>query len=332
MDCAPGSNDPDLRSRYFDGHTAKPPFSALARTRASRRFVGQSAPRGAPHQSPPGVTWATQGRSKIDHRQWSLSTTVRRNEKWRERWLADLNGWCKVVRDAPARGAGSVNTEGSMARRHVEALESLNRALLGRRNELKELLAGLAVGDFDKRYRIGVIVLDIMNTKAVYGDRAVERVALSLGQGKRTLYDCGSVAEKWSKSQMDIMRGDLNCHGIPLKWSHYVVLTPIEDVHERETWRKRALEGGWLTKELREEIPKRRKNGKATTHHADAKDTTEAAVLAAQKNVERLRSGLACVGPLLDRLDRDPERKRELKEGLVRLAESSFRISSAQAG
>ena len=155
------------------------------------------------------------------------------------------------------------------------------------------------------RYRIGAKVLLVKNNEARYGSRAVESLAVLLGYEKSTLHDYVNVAETWERADFIALSKRKNEKGLPLRFSHFVVLARVSDGRRRNGFITRALEESLTVRQL-EDLVRRELGGDDAEAPAETADKDEAKV---QRVVARWEAAT-------DELDRDTR-------ALVQLAEQN---------
>jgi hypothetical protein len=206
------------------------------------------------------------------------------------------------------RSAARGEHEGIMGRM------GMNRALREQCILVQRLLAEAATDEIDTRYKVGVIIRSIMEAKeGKYGEHAIECLAAALGHNPATLYRFAAVARMWSESEMTVLSRRPNAHGEPLSWSHWMELARAKATWRQ--WLEVALLESWSVRRLAREIDAELADkGSAKT---PAEDTTRAALVEAVKHGERTSSEMQSFAALLDRLEHERRRPREIAELLV---------------
>ncbi len=197
--------------------------------------------------------------------------------------------------------------------RDATAMTTMNSRLRRHFRAIQRLLVTAAVDEIRTRYKIGGIVRSIQNEEAIYGARAVERLAIALGRDQATLYRYAAVAKMWPEQEMLALCRRRNCYGEPLSWSHWLELASLEDWRP---WLERALAEGWSVRRLKEELEAETSGAQATF---DEDETTRAALLETIRDAERWNSRVThSLAPVLDRLARSPERSPQIEKLFAR--------------
>jgi signal transduction histidine kinase len=122
------------------------------------------------------------------------------------------------------------------------------------RERFREIGTLLEVGtaeDARVRYRVGVIVRDIMAKPDKYGRRAVHQIASALGRDDGTMYDHARIARTWSPGEFEAVLARLSIRSLPLSYSHFAALSTLPSRALRDAWIERALSEGLGARELR---------------------------------------------------------------------------------
>ena len=131
-----------------------------------------------------------------------------------------------------------------------------NKAMLEKINVIRDRLATVEKNDTVARYEVAVDIHDIRNA-GKYGTGAMQKLAEVVGRSESWLNDYARVAEIWPEAEkFAALAAKKNKHGIPLTWSHYIVLTREPDDERREGLMERALTEGWKVDELEAECKK----------------------------------------------------------------------------
>ena len=104
--------------------------------------------------------------------------------------------------------------------------------------------------DVQARYRVGIIIAGIKAGERKYGVRAVEKLADALGRSAASLYRHATVAERWSRAEVNALLRRRNSRGQPLSWSHWVFLASVASTKERARLLDEALTKSLSAREL----------------------------------------------------------------------------------
>ena len=115
---------------------------------------------------------------------------------------------------------------------------------------IRDLFARATKDDARCRHEVGAIVSEIKQDSDKYGAQAVEQLARALGTNIHTLYRCASVAECWSRAQLEALHARVNVHGQPLSWSHLVLISGVTSPKRRSELIDRALHDSLSVREL----------------------------------------------------------------------------------
>jgi hypothetical protein len=119
---------------------------------------------------------------------------------------------------------------------------------------VRSLVSQVERDEIKTRYRVGLLLREVVASVEIYGERAVERLAERLEVGADTLYRCITVAETWSESELHALASRTNCFGERFTWSHLATLAKIPGDGMRGRWTDRCLEAGWTTQELAQHL------------------------------------------------------------------------------
>lgn len=106
---------------------------------------------------------------------------------------------------------------------------------------IRDLLAHAGRAEVSARHQVGAIIVDVKRSRHKYGTQAVQRLAKALGSDEQTLYRCASVAQCWSRTQIEALLARTTEYGQPLTWSHFVVLATVPSAKHRADLFDRAL-------------------------------------------------------------------------------------------
>lgn len=115
---------------------------------------------------------------------------------------------------------------------------------------IREALATATRDEVRGRHRAGELIAQVKRVPNKYGSRAIERIAAALGTNIHTLYRCASVAQCWSRRELEDLLARTTVHGEPLSWSHLVVLAGVVSPRRRAELVDRALRDGLAVRDL----------------------------------------------------------------------------------
>lgn len=210
-----------------------------------------------------------------------------------------------------------------------------------RYREIGALLERGTAEDARVRYRVGIIVREIMATPDKYGRRAVHQVASALGRDDGTMYDHARIARTWSPGEFEAILARQSIRALPLSYSHFAVLSTLPSRALRDAWIERSLAEGLGARELRRLLASK-KAGKPTRGAAGSTTrlkevmhlTTRLLRLGSELRLEPLREPMSPTLRAL--LERTLERQRQLadlsKSNALRLERMLEEGTSALAG
>jgi len=103
--------------------------------------------------------------------------------------------------------------------------------------------------------RIGRLVHNWKNDRAVYGASAVEQVAKISGWSVGVLYKAENLYDRISEQEFDawlVARSATN--GAPLSWTHAAILVTVEDPRQRQDLFERVMRQGLTVAQLEEQV------------------------------------------------------------------------------
>jgi hypothetical protein len=110
--------------------------------------------------------------------------------------------------------------------------------------EVQELISRSDARDAIDRHAIGCIIRDVRDAEHTYGEGAVAKIAHAVGRDADTLYEYANVAETWSHAEIKRLMARKTALGVPLSFSHLVVLSRVRNRPDLLTiMTERALEG-----------------------------------------------------------------------------------------
>jgi hypothetical protein len=119
--------------------------------------------------------------------------------------------------------------------------EGMNGPLREAYDSIRELLAHAGRVEVRTRHEIGAIIAEVKRSRHKYGARAVPQLSDALGTDEQTLYRCATIAETWTRAQMDALLERTTPQGQPLTWSHFVLLTGVASPARRDELLDRSL-------------------------------------------------------------------------------------------
>lgn len=130
------------------------------------------------------------------------------------------------------RHAGAkVATKGA---RPVRSKREMDGSLNAVAERIKKLLVKNDSSNALGKYAIATEVKAVMDERAKYGSRAVEKLARKLGLKGKLLYRWAEVATTWPDlAAFNALVQRRNKYGIPLTWSHLEVLTEVANPTRR---------------------------------------------------------------------------------------------------
>jgi hypothetical protein len=178
---------------------------------------------------------------------------------------------------------------------------SMNAALRGRCEMIRELLARADLDEIETRYKIGAIVARVRDEKGTYGERAVENLAAELKKSAATLYRYASVADLVPWRELRSIAKMPDCNADTLSWKHCEQLARAGSGWK--PWHARVLAEGWSARRLETEIDACRN----LATDASVEDTTEKALRSAIDGILRFGGEVASsFEALVDRIERAP--------------------------
>jgi hypothetical protein len=236
----------------------------------------------------------------------------------RDENAADDRGKVRAARERPntlERAVRAIKKRGK--------LWALYERLLGARRKLTD-------DELGARYEYGTIVHEAMSDQRVYGSDAVNLLARVIGMSPSSLYCDARVVTVFPPDRFADLRRRHNYFGVPLTYSHLVVLAGVKPSTRREQLLARSYAEGWTVKELKAEVSSAPKSV-ATSDPAKTIDGVVQLGALARKAREDLAdaySALASEGENQDRLERLSQSEEEFRT--LADAISSLRASAAR--
>ena len=113
------------------------------------------------------------------------------------------------------------------------AAGKMNNALLKQANTIRNHLAEVEKGDVLGRYKVALGIHEVRDT-AKFGSGAMAKVAKFLGRKLTFVNDYATLAETWPDPEVFTKLAEKkNAKGIPLTWSHFLVLMRERDEDKR---------------------------------------------------------------------------------------------------
>jgi hypothetical protein len=107
------------------------------------------------------------------------------------------------------------------------------------------------------RYRIGAVVLGIMDDPTKYGTSGVKSLASAVRKNEDTLYMYASVARCWNADEFGALSARVGRHGEPLTFAHFIALAQVPSTERRSALLECALADGLAVRELRRIVAQR---------------------------------------------------------------------------
>ncbi|HZU84110.1 MAG TPA: hypothetical protein VE987_14375, partial [Polyangiaceae bacterium] len=148
------------------------------------------------------------------------------------------------------------------------AAQTMNDELRAKTVEIGKLLIESATESSRARYRVGALILDVEADAKKYGRAAVRRVALAVGRDVNTLYEYASVARTWDRKEFFALAARKNSGGVPLSFTHLVLLARIGQKRTRDALLEHAFRDSLTVRELSALVLSKLEGGAA----ADADD------------------------------------------------------------
>jgi DNA-binding transcriptional regulator YdaS (Cro superfamily) len=193
--------------------------------------------------------------------------------------------------------------------RQIKRSPALHTKYLALRTALAEATTDELVG----RYAVGQIAGEIREGGARYGSGALRLVARVLGVSQSSLYDATSVVAAFPPTQLPGLRERKNAFGVPLSFSHLVLLARVKPSARRAALLERAYTDGLTERQLRVELL-----GKPAERAVDPAVAVRRAVRLAQSLGRQAAALAAAVGALKG--SGGDESLREFREAHAALA------------
>lgn len=122
--------------------------------------------------------------------------------------------------------------------------------------EIREALCTAETRDTTQRYRVGVLVHDLMSQSDRYGTGAVETVAETVGCTAANLYGYASVVRCWASQAKfeEVAKACTAKRKMRLTFTHFTILAAVEADDTREALRQACLENDYSVRELKAEV------------------------------------------------------------------------------
>jgi hypothetical protein len=191
---------------------------------------------------------------------------------------------------------------------HTDSQTSTNdqptNALKEKTKTIGELLFKAGTRDTKLRYHIGTQVLDAMTDDDKYGKSAVKYIAEQVGCTAANLYAHADVADAWSSAEFDelAVRKNSKSEGLPLSFTHFIIIAQVEDSGLRPKLIADALEEGDSVRELRKRIDalKSAEEAPAAVRALRPKDALRRLVSSSNSLVEKAESDIETLGTVKD--------------------------------
>ncbi len=125
-------------------------------------------------------------------------------------------------------------------------------------SEIREALCTAETRDVTQRYKIGVLVHDLMSQPDRYGTGAVETVAETVGCTAAHLYGHAGVVRCWPTAAKfeEVAKVRTTKRKMSLTFTHFAVLATVTADDTRETLRQACLTNDYSVRELKAEVAK----------------------------------------------------------------------------
>jgi hypothetical protein len=205
--------------------------------------------------------------------------------------------------------------------------EDTERRVLRRCKELRDELARVGRADAKARYNIGVAVNDLKDHRK----RGVSLLADELGFDRKTLYKFGAVAEAWPWSVVKGILEREDAKGLPISFSHLVVVASVEDTGKRDELIDAILEERLSVRQLEARIAHPPKGAAPDDGAARAKSSEPSWFRTVRATFEPLHERVDGLEAELDALEGKavelfPDDARRLADMLARQAEAVSRL------
>jgi hypothetical protein len=156
---------------------------------------------------------------------------LKEKRKTEQRMMSTIRPQTEPRTDRPVKSAkeGSDHLSGPLADACARVRQLFSR------NDARDAL---------DRYAIGCIIRDVRDDEPLYGQHSVGKLARSIGRDVDTLYEYADVAQTWSEVEIARLLERKTPLGLPLSFTHLVVLSKIR--HRRDLLKDmtdRALTG-----------------------------------------------------------------------------------------
>jgi hypothetical protein len=211
-----------------------------------------------------------------------------------------------------------------MTQTGLTAFASMNPAMQRQSRAIQELFAKATLDDVATRYEIAGRIRCVQDGRRTFGEHAVDHLAGFLGQARATLYRYAAVARRWDTRKLTEISKRRTRAGLPLTWSHLVLLAPLE---EWEHWLDVSLAEGWSVRQLKEELEGATKQPDPAAQGPEA--STCAALIRTINDTKRSNARLTTLKPLLERIERSSGRSQETEDLIARLDEAVANLASS---
>lgn len=151
----------------------------------------------------------------------------------------------KATRNAEAKKA-------SLLEEQVQTLvEKMKPELQEKLDKIRRALTNTHASEIANKCVVGRIVKNVAGAPRKYGKRAVGSLAKALGVDKSTLYDYAKVAGAWSNDELGELRERSTAKGLPLSFSHLLLIAEQEDKDTRDEWVEKVFAEALSVRQLR---------------------------------------------------------------------------------
>lgn len=141
-------------------------------------------------------------------------------------------------------------TSMTRAERALKMTDELHR----RCEEIRKRLADVGRKDMQARHQLGVLVNEIQNDPDKYGRRGVKQLAAAIGYDEKTLYKYGQVASCWSAEQIEELSQQKGTTGLPISFSHLLLIATVEKKRRRDALVQAVLNKGLSVRDLKRQL------------------------------------------------------------------------------
>jgi hypothetical protein len=156
--------------------------------------------------------------------------------------------------------------------RAEKAFEAMCTPLQSKCGAIRELLAESGRNDAKAQFKLGALVNDAKADVEKYGHRGVAQLAAALGYNVATLYRVAKVNERWSWSELSAILNKRSPTGLPLGFTHLVVIAAVPAKRDRDVLIEVTLAEGLSVRALRRQVERASNSGEEqpgerVTHH-----------------------------------------------------------------